>query len=171
MKGSKRGTQDVLGNGNRNGERQRCEPRFFIRKLHECNQKCSFVQLTIFTATRLAEARIACSEFLDPHEVAVVQMTDPIVRRCFLIGDDPVSGKNFDQRIIWIENDLTDVDAKAPVSSKLFDRFRRFLPAPSKAASPFCCLSPVLLPVTVSSTFRRPYLGHPLREFCSNEGT
>ena len=28
------------------------------------------------------------------------------VRRCFLLGDDPVSGKNYDHRKVWIEDQL-----------------------------------------------------------------
>ena len=29
-----------------------------------------------------------------------------VVRRCFLFGDDPISGKNFDHRKVWIEDQL-----------------------------------------------------------------
>jgi hypothetical protein len=33
-------------------------------------------------------------------------MFNRVVRRCFLLGDDPVSGKNFDHRKQWIEDEL-----------------------------------------------------------------
>ncbi len=29
-----------------------------------------------------------------------------IVRRCFLLGDDPVTGNNYDHRKVWIEEQL-----------------------------------------------------------------
>ena len=30
-----------------------------------------------------------------------------VVRRCFLLGDDPVSGKNYDHRKVWLDEQLT----------------------------------------------------------------
>ena len=49
-------------------------------------------------------ARLARTEVFAPDEVAVVQVMNRVVRRCFLLGDDPVTGKNDDHRILWIED-------------------------------------------------------------------
>ena len=51
-------------------------------------------------------SRIARMEVFSPSEVAVVHVMNRVVRRCFLFGNDPVSGKNFDHRKIWIEDQL-----------------------------------------------------------------
>jgi hypothetical protein len=51
-------------------------------------------------------ARLARCEIFDPREVAAVHVMNRVCRRCFLLGNDPVSGKNFDHRKIWIENEL-----------------------------------------------------------------
>ena len=34
-----------------------------------------------------------------------------VVRRCFLLGNDPVTGKNYDHRKIWIEDQLKHLAA------------------------------------------------------------
>ena len=39
-------------------------------------------------------------------EVAIVHVTNRVVRRCFLLGDDPFTGKNYDHRKLWIEEQL-----------------------------------------------------------------
>ena len=51
-------------------------------------------------------ARIARVEVFAPDEIAIVHVLNRTVRRCFLIGNDPVSGKNFDHRKAWMENEL-----------------------------------------------------------------
>jgi hypothetical protein len=51
-------------------------------------------------------ARQARGEMYAPDEVAIVHVVNRVVRRCFLLGDDPVTGKNFDHRKEWIERDL-----------------------------------------------------------------
>ncbi|MGV3483563.1 MAG: transposase [Planctomycetaceae bacterium] len=51
-------------------------------------------------------ARLARTEVFDPHDIAVVHVMNRVVRRCYLLGDDPVSGKNFDHRKTWIEDEL-----------------------------------------------------------------
>ena len=51
-------------------------------------------------------ARISRAEVFDPNEVAVAHVFNRTVRRCFLIGDDALSGKNFDHRKAWIEEYL-----------------------------------------------------------------
>ena len=48
-------------------------------------------------------SRLCRAEVIDPHEVNVVHVINRTVRRCFLFGDDPLSGKNFDHRKDWIE--------------------------------------------------------------------
>ncbi|WP_146520583.1 hypothetical protein [Stieleria varia] len=52
-------------------------------------------------------ARLARADVFDPDEVAIAHVISRTVRRCFLFGDDPVSGKNFDHRKVWIEKYLT----------------------------------------------------------------
>jgi len=55
--------------------------------------------------------RLARCETLDPSEVSVAHVFTRVVRRCFLLGDDPVSGKNFDHRKVWIEQYLQHFSA------------------------------------------------------------
>jgi REP element-mobilizing transposase RayT len=50
--------------------------------------------------------RMSRAEVFDPQEVAVAHVFARTVRRCFLFGDDPLTGKNFDHRKVWIENHL-----------------------------------------------------------------
>ena len=49
-------------------------------------------------------ARLARVEVFSADEVAVVHVMNRVVRRCFLLGDDPVTGKNYDHRKVWIED-------------------------------------------------------------------
>ncbi|WP_246112407.1 hypothetical protein [Allorhodopirellula solitaria] len=49
---------------------------------------------------------MARCEVFDPEEVAIAHVYTRVCRRCFLLGDDPVSGKNFDHRKVWIEEYL-----------------------------------------------------------------
>jgi REP element-mobilizing transposase RayT len=49
---------------------------------------------------------MARAEVSAPDEVAVVHVMNRVVRRCYLLGDDPVSGKNYDHRKVMIENQL-----------------------------------------------------------------
>ena len=51
-------------------------------------------------------ARLARAEVFDPGEVAILHICARIVRRCFLFGIDPFTGKNHDHRKIWIEDQL-----------------------------------------------------------------
>ena len=50
--------------------------------------------------------RLARAEVFDPNEVTIAHVYNRTVRRCFLMGDDSVSGKNFDHRKVWIEQYL-----------------------------------------------------------------
>ena len=51
-------------------------------------------------------ARMARAEVFSPDEIAIVHVMNRTVRRCFLLGDDPISGKNFDHRKDWMEEQL-----------------------------------------------------------------
>jgi len=43
--------------------------------------------------------------------IAIVHVISRVVRRCFLLGNDPVTGKNFDHRKVWIEDRLQQLAA------------------------------------------------------------
>ncbi len=51
-------------------------------------------------------ARLARVEVFDPSDVAALHICARVVRRCYLLGIDPVTGKNLDHRKIWIEDQL-----------------------------------------------------------------
>jgi len=51
-------------------------------------------------------ARLARVEVFAADEVAVVHVMNRIVRRCFLLGYDSVTGKNYDHRKVWIDQQL-----------------------------------------------------------------
>ncbi len=51
-------------------------------------------------------ARLARAEVFDPKEVAILHICARVVRRCFLFGIDPFTGKNHDHRKVWIEDQL-----------------------------------------------------------------
>ena len=42
-------------------------------------------------------------EIYSPDEIACVHVMNRVVRRCFLMGDDPFTGKNYDHRKLWME--------------------------------------------------------------------
>jgi len=50
--------------------------------------------------------RLAHAELFNPSEVAILHVIGRVTRSCFLFGFDPVSGKNFDHRKVWIEEQL-----------------------------------------------------------------
>ena len=56
--------------------------------------------------------RLARSEVFDPDEIVIAHVYNRTVGRCFLMGDDPVSGKNFDHRKVWIEQYLKQFAAQ-----------------------------------------------------------
>lgn len=56
--------------------------------------------------------RLPRGEVIDPHQVTIVHAINRTVRRCFLMGDDPISGKNFDHRKVWIETILEQFAAQ-----------------------------------------------------------
>jgi hypothetical protein len=49
---------------------------------------------------------MARAEVFAPDEVAIVQVMNRVVLRCYLLGNDPLSGKNYDHRKVMIENQL-----------------------------------------------------------------
>ncbi len=51
-------------------------------------------------------ARLARAEVFAHDEVAIVHVMNRVVRRCFLLGNDPITGKNYDHRKVWIEDQL-----------------------------------------------------------------
>ncbi len=50
--------------------------------------------------------RLARVEVFAADEIAIVHVMNRTVRRCFLLGDDPFSGKNFDHRKVWLDEQL-----------------------------------------------------------------
>ena len=68
--------------------------------------------------------RLARYEVIDPGEVAVAHVMNRTCRRCFLFGDDPVSGKNFDHRKVWIEQYLQEFAASFGIDLLGFRFFR-----------------------------------------------
>jgi hypothetical protein len=51
-------------------------------------------------------ARLARRELFDPSEIAVLHCINRCVRRCFLCGTDPLTGKNYEHRKAWLEERL-----------------------------------------------------------------
>ena len=52
-------------------------------------------------------ARLARADLVDPAEVAVFYCFHRCVRRSYLCGDDPDTGRNYDDRKRWLEERLT----------------------------------------------------------------
>lgn len=49
-------------------------------------------------------ARQSRGEVFSPDEIAIVHVMNRVVRRCFLMGYDALTGKNYDHRKQWIED-------------------------------------------------------------------
>jgi len=56
--------------------------------------------------------RLVSTELFDLSEVAILHVIGRVTRRCFLFGFDPVSGKNFDHRKVWIEDQNENAGCK-----------------------------------------------------------
>ena len=56
--------------------------------------------------------RLVSTELFDLSEVAILHAIGRVTRRCFLFGFDPVSGKNFDHRKVWIEDQNENAGCK-----------------------------------------------------------
>jgi len=50
-------------------------------------------------------------EMFAPDEVAIVHVMNRTVWLCFFMGNDTVSGKNFDHRKEWVETELKHLAA------------------------------------------------------------
>ena len=48
----------------------------------------------------------AASEVIDPNEICILHICSRTTRRCFLFGEDSLTGKNYDHRKGWIEDHL-----------------------------------------------------------------
>ena len=57
-------------------------------------------------------------EVFAPDEIAIVHVMNRVVRRCFLLGNDEVTGKNYDHRKIWVEDQLQRLAASFGIDSK-----------------------------------------------------
>lgn len=55
--------------------------------------------------------RLGRAEVFAPDEIATLHVMARVVRRCFLLGNDPLTGKNFDHRKLWIEDQLVRLSA------------------------------------------------------------
>ncbi len=51
-------------------------------------------------------ARVARVEAFAADEIATIHVMNRVVRRCFLMGTDEFTGKNYDHRKTWVENEL-----------------------------------------------------------------
>ena len=51
-------------------------------------------------------ARLARVEVFAADEIAIVHVMNRTVRRCFLLGDDQFTGKNYDHRKLWLDEQL-----------------------------------------------------------------
>ncbi len=51
-------------------------------------------------------ARLARGELFHPLEISVLHCINRCVRRCFLCGEDPATGRNYEHRKRWLEDRL-----------------------------------------------------------------
>ena len=51
-------------------------------------------------------ARTKREDVFSPHDIAIAHVMNRTSRRCFLLGDDPLTGRNYDHRKLWTENRL-----------------------------------------------------------------
>lgn len=56
-------------------------------------------------------SRTPREEIFAPDEIATVHVMNRVVRRCFLMGCDSCSGKNYEYRKEWLEAELERVAA------------------------------------------------------------
>jgi len=56
-------------------------------------------------------ARVNRADQLDPEAVEIAHVFNRLVRRCFLLGEDPLTGINYDHRKNWVEA-MIEVQAK-----------------------------------------------------------
>ena len=65
-------------------------------------------------------ARLARAEVFDPDEVAIAHVDNRTARRCFLMVDEPVSGKKSNHRKVWIEQYLEQIGIALLLNSSDF---------------------------------------------------
>lgn len=51
-------------------------------------------------------------EVYAPDEIAIVHILNRTVRRCFLLGSDPVTEKNYEHRKVWLDEQLKRLAAQ-----------------------------------------------------------
>ncbi len=51
-------------------------------------------------------ARLSRVEIFASDEIAIVHVMNRTVRRCFLLGNDPLTGKSYDHRKTWLDEEL-----------------------------------------------------------------
>jgi hypothetical protein len=89
-------------------------------------------------------ARMARAEVFAPDEVAVVHVMNRVVRCCYLLGNDPVSGKNYDHHKVMIENQLQrlagafGIDLLGLAAKRLLRGCRRLSYSPESPQIGFC---------------------------------
>ena len=52
--------------------------------------------------------RLARADIFATSDIAIVHVICRTVRRCFLMGYDKISRKNYDHRKLWIEQQMAD---------------------------------------------------------------
>ncbi len=62
--------------------------------------------LSVQVFRRFVSARLAGAEVFAADEVAIVHVMNRVMRQCFLLRDDPITGKNYDHRKQWIDDQL-----------------------------------------------------------------
>jgi hypothetical protein len=65
-----------------------------------------FALTPLILLTKILMARVSGVEIFSLGEVAIVHRINRTVRRCYLLGDDPVTGKNFDHHKACMEIEL-----------------------------------------------------------------
>jgi len=89
-------------------------------------------------------ARPARGDGIDPCEITIAHVYNRTCRRCFLLGQDPLSGKNYDHRKQWIEDYLQQFTAVFGIDllgfAILSNHFHLMLPTTSTMPMP--CSSP-----------------------------
>ncbi len=69
-------------------------------------------------------ARLSRAEIFDPSEIVAVHTISRMVRRCYFLGEDQLTGKNFDHRNQWFENKLKQLSANFGIEQTRLDASR-----------------------------------------------
>jgi len=126
--------------------------------------------------------RLLRAESFDPSEVAILHVIGSVTRRCFLFGFNPVSGKNFNHRKVWIEEQLktqpnefelnsirNDPEKVTTIRTRLSDVARgcvcsakTLVPEPTKKIAKLGSFSKVAIRLFEFSMKRRCWLAQPM---------